>query len=102
MLSSVSIGSSTRSVVMMFWYPCPSISRSSGLLEVPTVSSEGGCWAPASQDAFSAYCLWSRQLAVGGQTLTCAICKSGFSGLDLFLTTSPGFGSLGLRGWQVG
>jgi hypothetical protein len=41
MLSSVSIGSSTKSVVMMFWYPRPAISRSPGLLEVPTASSEG-------------------------------------------------------------
>jgi hypothetical protein len=39
---------------------------------------------------------------VGGQTLTCAICRSGFSGLDLFLTTSPGFGLLGLGGGRSG
>jgi hypothetical protein len=53
MLSSVRIGSSTRSVVMMFWYLCPATSKSPGLLEVPAASSEDGCWAPASQDAFS-------------------------------------------------
>jgi hypothetical protein len=35
---------------------------------------------------------------VGGQILTCAICRSGFSGLDLFFTTSSGFGLLGLGG----
>jgi hypothetical protein len=101
MLSSVRIGSSTRSVVMTFWCPRPVTSRSLGLLEVPAASSANGCWAPASQDAFSTYCLWSKQIAMGGQTLTCAICKSGIRGLDLFLTTSPGFSSLGLGGWQV-
>jgi hypothetical protein len=53
MLLSISIGSSIRSVVMMFWYAGPAISRSPGPLEVPAASSEGGCWAPASQDAFS-------------------------------------------------
>jgi hypothetical protein len=39
---------------------------------------------------------------VGGQTLTCAIRRSGIRGLDLFLTTSSGFSLLGLGGWQVG
>jgi hypothetical protein len=102
MLSSVRIRSSTRSVVMMFWYPRLATSRSLGPLEVPAVSSEDGCWAPTSQDAFSRKCLWSSQLAVGGQTLTCAICRSGIRGLDLFLTTSSGFGLLGSRGGRSG
>jgi hypothetical protein len=35
---------------------------------------------------------------VGSQTLTCAICRSGISGLDLFFTTSSSFGLLGLGG----
>jgi hypothetical protein len=39
---------------------------------------------------------------MGGQTLTCAICRSGISGLDLFFATSTGFGLLGLGGWWVG
>jgi hypothetical protein len=39
---------------------------------------------------------------MGGQTLTCAICRSGCRGLDLFLTTSTSFGLLGLGRWQVG
>jgi hypothetical protein len=52
-VSSVRIGSSTRSVVMMFWYPRPATSRSLGFLEVPSASSVDGCWAPASQDALS-------------------------------------------------
>jgi hypothetical protein len=39
---------------------------------------------------------------MGGQALTCAICRSGIRGLDLFLTTSSDFGLLGLGGWQVG
>jgi hypothetical protein len=102
MLSSVRIGSSTRSVVMTFWYPRPVTSRSLGLLEVPAASSADGRWAPASQDAFSTQCLWSKQLVVGGQTLTYAICRSSIRGLDLFLTISSGFGLLGLGGWQVG
>jgi hypothetical protein len=102
MLSSVRIGSSTRSVVMTFWYPRPVTSRSPGLLEVPAASSDDGCWAPASQDAFNTYYLWSKQLALGGQTLTYAICRSGIRGLDLFLTTSSGFGLLGLGGGRSG
>jgi hypothetical protein len=53
MLLSVRSGSSTRSVVMMFWYPLPDTSSSSGLLVVPVASSVDGCWLPASQDAFS-------------------------------------------------
>jgi hypothetical protein len=39
---------------------------------------------------------------VGGQTLTCAIRRSGVRGLDLFLTTSFGFGLLGLGGGRSG
>jgi hypothetical protein len=39
---------------------------------------------------------------MGGQTLTCAIRRSGVRGPDLFLTISPGFGLLWLGGWQVG
>jgi hypothetical protein len=39
---------------------------------------------------------------VDGQTLTCAICRSGIRGLDLFLTTSSGFGLLGLGGGRSG
>jgi hypothetical protein len=53
MLLTVRSGSSTRSVVMMFWYPLPDTSRSSGFLEVPVASSVGGCGVSASQDAFS-------------------------------------------------
>jgi hypothetical protein len=34
--------------------------------------------------------------------LTCAIRRSGISGLDLFITTGAGFGLLGLRRWWVG
>jgi hypothetical protein len=101
MLLSVRIRSSTRSMVMMFWYPRPATSRSPGLLEVPAASSVVGCWAPSSQDTLSR-CLWSKQLAMGGQTLTCVICRSGISGLDLFFTTSSGFGLLGLGGCWVG
>jgi hypothetical protein len=52
MLLAVRNGSSTRSVVMMFWYPLPDTSRSSGFLVVPTASSVLGCGAPPSQDAF--------------------------------------------------
>jgi hypothetical protein len=37
-----------------------------------------------------------KQLAVGGQILTCAICRGGISGLDLFFTTGTGFMLLGL------
>jgi hypothetical protein len=40
----------------------------------------------------------AKKLDVGGQRLTCAISRSGIRGLDLFLTTSPGFGLLGLGG----
>jgi hypothetical protein len=39
---------------------------------------------------------------MGSQTLTCAICRSSIRSLDLSLTTSSGFGLLGLGGWQVG
>jgi hypothetical protein len=39
---------------------------------------------------------------VGDQTPTCAICRSNFSGLDLFLTTNPGFGLLWLGGGRSG
>jgi hypothetical protein len=35
---------------------------------------------------------------MGSQTLTCAICRSGTRGLDLFPTTSPSFGLLGPGG----
>jgi hypothetical protein len=52
MLLTVRSGSSTRSVVMMFWYPLPDTSRSSGFLEVPAASSADGCGAPASRHAF--------------------------------------------------
>jgi hypothetical protein len=102
MLLSVRIGLSTRSMVMMLWYPRLATSRSPGLLEVPATSSADGCWAPSSQDALSTCCLWSKQLTMGGQTLTCVICTSGISGLDLFFTTSFGFGLLGLGGCWVG
>jgi hypothetical protein len=34
--------------------------------------------------------------------LTCVICRSGISGLDLFFITSSGFGLLGLGGCWVG
>jgi hypothetical protein len=34
--------------------------------------------------------------------LTCAICRSGICGLNLFFTTSTGFGLLGLGGCWVG
>jgi hypothetical protein len=44
----------------------------------------------------------SRQLAVGGQMLTCAIRRSGIRGLDLFLATSSGFALLELGRQQVG
>jgi hypothetical protein len=37
-----------------------------------------------------------------GQTLTCAICRRGISGLDLFFTTGTRFGLLGLRGGELG
>jgi hypothetical protein len=93
MLSSIRIGSSTRSVVMMFWYLRLATSRSLGLLEVPAASSVDGCWAPSSQDVLSyTCCLWSKHIAMGGQMLTCVICRSGISGLDLFFT---------LRGWLL-
>jgi hypothetical protein len=46
--------------------------------------------------------LRSKQLAAGGQTLTCAIRRSGIGGLDLFTTTSAGFELLGLGRWWVG
>jgi hypothetical protein len=39
---------------------------------------------------------------MGGQTLTCAICRSGISGLDLFFTTGVGFRLLGLGGGESG
>jgi hypothetical protein len=39
---------------------------------------------------------------MGGQTLTYAICRSSFSGLDLFFTTNSGFGLLGLGGGRSG
>jgi hypothetical protein len=39
-----------------------------------------------------------KQLAVGGQTLNCAICRGGISGLDLFFTTGTDFGLQGLGG----
>jgi hypothetical protein len=102
MLSIVRRGSSNRSLVMMFLYPLPDTSRSPGFVEVPAASSFNGCGAPASQNAFSTRSLQSKQLAVGGQTLTCAICRSGIGGLDLFITTGAGFGLLGLGRWWVG
>jgi hypothetical protein len=39
---------------------------------------------------------------MAGPTLTCAICRSGINGLNLFFTTGTGFGLLGLGGWWVG
>jgi hypothetical protein len=39
---------------------------------------------------------------MGDQTLTCAIYRSGFSGLDLFFTTSSGFDLLGLGDGRSG
>jgi hypothetical protein len=44
----------------------------------------------------------SRQLALGSQMLTCAICRSGVRGLDLFLATGPRFGLLWLGGGKSG
>jgi hypothetical protein len=84
----------------MFWYPLLDTSRSSGFLEVPAASSADGCGAPASRHAFSTRSLWSKQLATGGQTLTCVICRRGISGLDLFFTTGTGFELLGLGGGE--
>jgi hypothetical protein len=53
MLSFVRSRSSTRSMVMMFWYPLLDTSRSSKFLEVPAASSVDVCGAPGSQNAFS-------------------------------------------------
>jgi hypothetical protein len=79
MFSIVRRGSSIRSLVMMFLYLLPDTSRSPGFLEVPITSSVDGCGAPASRNAFSPRSLRSKQLPVGGQTLTCAIRRSGIS-----------------------
>jgi hypothetical protein len=51
--------------------------------------------------AFNTRSLGSKQLAAGGQTLTCAIRRSGIGGLDLFITTSAGFDLLELERWWV-
>jgi hypothetical protein len=94
---------------MTFLYPGPAFSISPGPFDVPAVlsggvrwaSSGGVCWAPASTNVFQYIALGSRQLAVGGQMLTCAICTSGVRGLDLFLATSSGFALLELGRRQV-
>jgi hypothetical protein len=39
---------------------------------------------------------------MGGQTLTCAICRSGICSLDLFFTIGTSFGSLGSGGGESG
>jgi hypothetical protein len=53
MFSAVSMGSSTRSVLMTFLYPGPAFSISPRLLDVPAASSGAGYWAPASTSVFS-------------------------------------------------
>jgi hypothetical protein len=95
-------GSSNRSLVTMFLNPLPGINRIPELPEVPAASSVDGCGAPASQKAFNKRSLRSKQLAAGGQTLTCAFCRSGIGGLDLLTTTSTGFDLLVLGRWWVG
>jgi hypothetical protein len=102
MFSAVNFGSSTRSVLMMFLYPGPAFSISLGPFDVPVASSGGVCWAPASANVFQNIAPGSRQLAVGGQMLTCAICRSGIRGLDLFPATSSGFDLLELGGGKSG
>jgi hypothetical protein len=54
------------------------------------------------ENAFSTRSLRSEQLAVGGQTLTCAIRRSGISGLGLFITTSASLGCWGSGGGGSG
>jgi hypothetical protein len=54
------------------------------------------------ENAFNTQSIRSKQLAVGGQTLNCAIRRSGIGGLDLFITTSTSFELLGLGWWWVG
>jgi hypothetical protein len=102
MLSTERRGSSNRSLVTMFSSPLLGINRVSKLPEVPAASSVDGCEAPASRKAFNKRSLRSKQLAVGGQTLTCAFRRSGIGGLDLLTTTSTRFDLLGLRRWWVG
>jgi hypothetical protein len=102
MLSTERRGSSNRSLVTMFLNPLPGINRVPKLPEVPAASSVDGCGAPASRKAFNKRSLRSKQLAVGGQTLTCAFHKSGIDGLDLLTTTSTGVDLLGLGRWWVG
>jgi hypothetical protein len=53
------------------------------------------------ENAFNTRSLRSKQLAAGGQTLTCAIRRSGIGGLDLFTTSSAGFKLLELGRWRV-
>jgi hypothetical protein len=102
MFSDVSLGSSTRSVLMMFLYPGLAFSISLRPFDVPAASSGGVCWAPASANVFQNITPGSRQLAMGGQMLTCAICRSGIRGLDLFPATSSDFDLLELGRRQVG
>jgi hypothetical protein len=87
---------------MMLLYPGPAFSISLGPFDVPAASSGGVCWAPASANVFQNIALGSRQLAMGGQMLTCAICKSGIRSLGLLLATSSGLDLLKLRRRQVG
>jgi hypothetical protein len=77
--------------------PLPNINRVPELPEVPAASSVDGCGAPASRKAFNKQSLRSKQLAAGGQTLTCAFRRSGIGGLDLFTTTGTGFDLLGAQ-----
>jgi hypothetical protein len=102
MLSTERSGSSNRSLVIMFLNPLPDINRVPELPEVPTASSVDGCGAPASRKAFNKRSLRSKQLAAGGQTLTCAFRRSGVGGLDLFTTTITRSDLLGLGRWWVG
>jgi hypothetical protein len=102
MLSTERRGSSNRSLVTMFSSPLPGINRVPELQEVPAASSVDGCGEPASRKTFNKRSLRSKKLAAGGQTLTCAFCKSGIGGLNLLTTTSTGFDFLGLGRWWVG
>jgi hypothetical protein len=88
--------------LMMFLNPLPDINRTPGLPEVPAPLQLMAAGHLQVEKAFNTRSLRSKQLAAGGQTLTCAIRRSGIGGLDLFTTTSAGFDLLGLGRWWVG